>query len=536
VRVDRGGHSLDRFELIYGTDLMGLLATIAKRGNSDSAASSSLANVNTPEEIQPMTEAGVSGLLRTKGTGYVYDEWLAALTAYRQRQVYREMRDNDAVIGSMFFALEMILRRAKWSIDPAKGSKGEELAKFVKDCMDDMSHPWTDMIAECVSMFAFGFSLFETVYKRRQGQTPGTYRDDEGNIRRRPASKFDDGLIGWRKHAPRAQESILYWKWDDEGGLQGAVQLAAPDWIQTTIPIEKLLLFRTTSLKSNPEGRSVLRNSYRAWSFKKRTEEVEGIGIERDICGMPVLYISKAALAQMGGGSVAAGESLARKMVRNIRIDDQMGVILPQAFDEKGNRQVDLQLVKAAGAKQTDVHATIARYNADILSTILAGFIGYGQTEHGSRSLHLSATQIFAEAIAAYLDSIADVFNRIAIPRLLAINGMDLSLAPKLVPGDVGVRDLEELGTYVQQLAAAGIPLADSVTASFLRKVANLPEQPEETLIPGDPLDDYSGAGEEEAPQPTTLQAPTSGKKPAPTGSTAPKDTQQAGDRLAAAV
>src|ERR1017187_5438137 len=130
--------------------------------------------------------------------------------------------------------------------------------------MEDMSSPWEDFIAECVTQFWFGFSLFEQVYKRRQGPDGKT------------SSRFDDGLIGWRKFAPRAQESILYWIWDDEGGLQGAVQLAAPDYHTVPIPIEKLLLFRTTSLKNNPEGRSVLRNCYRC--FDEQTEILTNTG------------------------------------------------------------------------------------------------------------------------------------------------------------------------------------------------------------------------------------------------------------------
>jgi hypothetical protein len=126
-------------------------------------------------------------------------------------------------------------------------------------------------------------------------------------------------MIGWRKFAPRAQESILYWIWDDEGGLQGAVQLAAPDYKTIPISIDRLLLFRTTSLKNNPEGRSILRNCYRPWFFKRRIEEVEGIGIERDLCGIPVLYASAETIASLGGGNPEIGMTRAKQLVTNLR-------------------------------------------------------------------------------------------------------------------------------------------------------------------------------------------------------------------------
>ena len=57
-----------------------------------------------------MAEIGVTGLLRTRGVGYVYEEWLTQLDTFRQKAVYREMRDNDAVIGALFFALASVGR------------------------------------------------------------------------------------------------------------------------------------------------------------------------------------------------------------------------------------------------------------------------------------------------------------------------------------------------------------------------------------------------------------------------------------------
>jgi len=455
----------------------------------------------------PFEEIGVSGLLRTKGVGYVYEEWLRDLSTHRQKQIYREMRDNDAVIGSMFFALEMILRRAEWRVEPAKGKKGDEYGEFLTSCMQDMSHTWEDFIAECTSEFAFGFALFESIYKRRKGQAG------------KSPSRFDDGLIGWRKFAPRAQESILYWIWDDEGGLQGAVQLAAPDYHTVPIPIEQLLLFRTTSLKNNPEGRSVLRNCYRPWFFKRRIEEVEGIGIERDLCGLPVLSASAEALEAMGGMGAA------KRLVTNIRMDDQAGIVLPMIVDDNGNQMVKLELLRSGGTKVADVNAAITRYNQDMLNTILAGFIQFGQSPHGSRALHLSATEIFSLAISAFMDSIAAVMNRIAIPRLLALNQMDLEFAPKVMPGEVGVRDLNELSEYISRLAQSGLTFFDRETSGYLRKIARLPDEPEEMPTPP------PGAVPGQPPVlPGEAPNPVPGKKPQ--GAEAPATEQDAKSRL----
>lgn len=459
----------------------------------------------------PFQEMGVSGLQRTKGSsGIVFEEWFAGLSGYRQRQVYREMRDNDAGIGAMAFALEMILRRADWNVEAANKSKqAHQYAQFVDECVDDMSHPWEDLIAEAVTMLWFGFAAFETVYKRRLG--PQT---------RKPSSKFNDGLIGWRKMAPRAQESVLYWDWDEDGGLQGLWQLAAPDYILTPIPIGSLLLFRTTSNKNNPEGRSVLRNCFRPWTFKKRLEEVIGIGIERDVCGLPVLYLSDDALRSMGNGDAKTGMSRAERFVTNIRQDDQQGLILPAAYDENGHRQAELILLKAAGAKQTDPEAAIKRHNQEMFNTILAGFIEFGQVERGSHSLHMSATQIFAKAVGAFMDAIAAAVNRHAITRLMSMNNMDLELAPKLKPGEIDVRDLEEIGSFILKCSQAGFSFQDPNTQGWARKLAGMPEE----------------AGSDQPGLESSLEQDDPDESAdSPTGPGA-QEEDQAGDRLAAAV
>ena len=73
--------------------------------------------------------------------------------------------------------------------------------------------------------------------------------------------------------------------------------------------MEKCLLFRTQTHKNNPEGRSILRNAYRSWYFKKRIEEIEGVGIERDLAGIPIAYVDPAI---MSAGATADQQAMLR--------------------------------------------------------------------------------------------------------------------------------------------------------------------------------------------------------------------------------
>ena len=233
------------------------------------------------EEKQGLfTETGVTGLRRAGG--HVHEEFLTQLAGYRAIQIYREMRENDPIIGAIFYAIDKLLRQVSWRVQPASSSLEDvRAAKFIESCMKDMSMTWEDTISEILSMLTYGFSYHEIVYKKRNGM------EVSGEAR----SKYSDGLIGWRKIPIRAQETRQQWEFDEAGGIRGMTQSAAPDYTLHFIPIEKALLFRTTTNKNNPEGRSILRNAYRPWYFKRRIEEIEAIGIERDLAGFPIMYV-----------------------------------------------------------------------------------------------------------------------------------------------------------------------------------------------------------------------------------------------------
>ncbi|MBU0847361.1 helix-turn-helix domain-containing protein, partial [Patescibacteria group bacterium] len=139
-------------------------------------------------------EFGVTGLSRFGGSVMEdYDTEWQSLS--RMVKLVKEMLDWP-IVGSMAFAIEMSLRKAEWTATPASEEKADvEAAEFLESCINDMSQTWDDHITQAVSMLWFGFAPFEMVFKRRLGM------DKE------PDSKYDDGRIGWRKFAFRAQDS-----------------------------------------------------------------------------------------------------------------------------------------------------------------------------------------------------------------------------------------------------------------------------------------------------------------------------------------
>ena len=395
-----------------------------------------------------MNELGATGLRRF--SGFIYDEFLPELIGWKGTAIYKEMSHNEPTISAVLFAIKMLIRRTKWTMDSASDSTGDkECAEFIETCMDDMSMTWADVINEVLTMLEYGYSVHEIVYKRRCGDVDAT------SMR----SKYSDGRIGWRKLSIRSQDTIYRWHFDDNGGIQGVEQLAPPHYRHTVIPVEKFLLFRTTVEKNNPEGLSILRGAYRPWFMKRTIENIEGIGIERDLAGLPMAFVPPELLSVNASDSQRALLGAIKNMTVNVRRNEQEGMVFPLAYDDEGHQLYDFKLLSSGGSRQFDTNAVINRYDHRIAMTMLADFMLMGQEKVGSFALATSKTSLFTTAIGAFLDMICEVFNRYGIPRLVMLNDFDISDYPRLNHGDIGSVDLAELGTYITQLTAAGMPL-----------------------------------------------------------------------------
>ena len=428
-----------------------------------------LEEVGAVEQVaDPYIELGVSGLRRT--TGYVDEEFLPALKGRKGVQVFREMGDNDAIAGSLLFSITQLIRGVDYEVIPGgKTQPDTKAAKLVETALDDMSSPFDQLLTEILSFLQYGWSWHEIVYKRRGGP----WNDDP-----RLKSKYDDGLIGWRKMPIRSQETLLRWVFDENSDVHAMVQLGPPDYITRVLPISRSLLFRFGQHKGNPEGKSILRTSYRSWYYKKRLEEFESVGVERDLAGLPIVYVPSDYLRADKNSKQGQMVEAMKKMVRSVRRNEQEGVIFPTAYDRDTKQPMfKFELMSSGGARQHDTNELIQRYEQRQLMTVLADFIMVGHQETGTYNLHVDKTGIFRDALDATCQSIADVFNRYAIPRLFAMNGWRVDTLPTLQFSHVDAPDLTQLGSFLTQTAGLGFAWGPDVEMEkYLRNAAGLPE------------------------------------------------------------
>lgn len=377
-------------------------------------------NTHQPQRGSLTAELGVVSRRRVGST--LYEDFIPQLRGRRAARVYEEMAWNDATIGGILYAVEQLVRQVDWTVE----SDNPAVMEFLTDNIEGLEHSWDDFIAAALSELIYGWSMFEVVYRR------------------------DDAVWTWQKFAFRGQDTLHEWLLDPHtGDLHGFIQVTRHGE-SVTIPIEKLIHFRTTTNEGKPEGRSWLRRAYRAWYLKKRTEDIAAIGIERDLNGMPV--------AEMPVDILLAGQGnpefdAIMKVVTGLKVDELMGVGWPLEYDEAGNKLYELSLLSTSGRPKLDALQFIRTQAQDIAGVMLAQFVGLGRDAVGSRALAEPQQELFQTALGALLDSIEEQFHRQATQRLLDLNGME---SGRIVHGELRDLDLEGIGNFILRTAQGG--------------------------------------------------------------------------------
>lgn len=432
-----------------------------------------LSAIVLPDDLGP-AGGGQQGIIGQPGFnafgGFVIDDVLRELIGKRGRSIFREMADNDSTCSALLFAFNTLMNSADWTFQAKDESNAAaEAQAFAEDVLfgddDGMDFPFSDCLTEAASFLPFGWSLQEIIWKRRES----------------------DNRIGIKKLAGRRQESIWQWKFDDKGPNPTWEVLSAiqqpPSGTLIDLPLTKCVHFKTTPASGNPEGRSVLRGAYRSWSMKKRIENIEGIGLERDLAGLPMLLVPGAMMAADADPIQKNALTAYKALVRRIRRDSQEGIILPSNRDQGGNLLFELKLLASAGTRQIDTTKIVDRYAKAIAMSVLADFIFLGQQSVGSFALSSDKTELFGIAVSGFLDVICDAYQRQLVTRLWEYNGLNPALMPTLQHSDVEQTALAEIATLIGAMVGAGAQMfPDRELENVLRKRMGLPEAPEEGL------------------------------------------------------
>lgn len=399
---------------------------------------------DAPERIG--LTAGRSGLQHW--AGYLTEEFLPELRGIRGYRIYDEMRRNEPTVAASLTAMTMVIGSVDWEAVPGEAGKRSDLpedlaaADFINKAKGRINRPFDSIMADVLTMLPFGWALFEVTYK------------------------LEDGKVWWAGIDFRGQDTLYIWEFDEHSRWTAFIQRPAPSYKEIRLPRIKCLLFRTSMEKDNPEGLSLLRAAYKPYFYKRTIEEVEAMGAERDLLGLPVMSVPF--------GATTEERDAAQSIVENIKNDDQAGVVLT-AVGPNPEDKFDLKLLTGQGSSgrvgYTD--KLISRYSNELAMVFLAQFLRLGAAGQGGYNLSSDQRDLFQIALRGWLGRIADVWNTEAIPALLRMNGMRGKCF--LQHGRVSQLNLQVIANFLTSGVQNKWLTSDETLERFLRQEAELP-------------------------------------------------------------
>jgi len=391
------------------------------------------------QKIKAARELGYTGL--DEWHGRVSEQWINDLrTSAKRVQTYDEMARMDSTGAAVLQTTSILLRGADIHVTPASQDDEDiEIADFIEHCLNDMSKSWQEVMGDIVHFLTYGFFDVEIVYKER-----------------------NDGKIGWKKWAPRHPVTLDRWIFDENGGLQGMRQRT--DRGDVEIPIEKLLHFTTTGVgKNNPEGRSIFEGAYAPWFFIKNLSIQEAIVCER-MAGTPVMKLPPDV------DEDDPGYAAAEKVVRNIKLGDDMGLVEPDGYE--------FRYEMPNGRMPVDIGKVIERHQKEFATVVLMDFILLGGGDAGSHAMVKDKSALYVKGLNTYLSIIAAIINQHAIPRLLALNGIEPEdgAFPKVYFDQITKIDVGDYAEVIRKLFDSGAVTYDMDTENEVRREIGLHE------------------------------------------------------------
>ena len=243
------------------------------------------------------------------------------------------------------------------------------------------------------------------------------------------------------------------------------IQRATPVESRDTVCIEvdspsHLFLVGRTCM---PTHNSSLRYCYSPWYIKSNIIRLDAVAIERNGMGIPVIELAENADDE--------DKAYAQRFVTMVATHEQTGLTIPFGYQFK--------LVGMTG-RIRDPKNSIQFHSEQILRSFLAGFIAFGTTQTGSRSLSQDQTTFFKLGLNAIARNTTGTMSNSSIRRLVDFNYGDSRKQipyPRLVHSNIAALDPMELAEKIKNLAQWQVDLVqpDDELENWFRHEYGLP-------------------------------------------------------------
>lgn len=397
---------------------------------------------------KPMGPSGVYGIrgLQT-AAGRINEEWNTLLKSWtKEVKTYIEMRD-DVMVGTLTDAIKLPLLRAPIMVNPAPAATygDKAAADWLLEAMHHMNRQtWQSHTNDSLDALDFGFSVGEIILEKRR-----------------------DGRMWIKNIDPRGQETLDRWGWgtgDEKDTVTTFIQRDPNGSGMYEVPLTKCVHVTFRGRKGNPQGKSLLRSIFRPWRMCKDLENLEAIGVERDIGGMPVATLPEGDIGD-------EDEEDLTEALKALRMDEAMYLLLPAGVTVEPY---------GAGSKQYNVAEIIDRKQKEILGRFFAQFLKLGMDNVGTQALVKGSQDFFMLALGSVQDALLEAWNQQLVPYLFAFNSFPgMTELPELIWNEPGTVDVNALITALSTAASAKLFTPTDIDEDRVRELLDWPELPE---------------------------------------------------------
>ena len=398
------------------------------------------------------------------------------LIGRKKYEKYANMLANVTVIAASVRYFLNLTARSHWSFKPVD-TASEEARRYADLATEIILHDpitsWHRVVRRMALYRFFGFSMQEyTVYRR------------------------PDGVISVYDIFNRPQSTIAEWVFDSTTKELREVRQEDPVSSQVyVIPRRKLLYIVDDTISDSPAGLGLLRHIVSASDALKRYEQLEGIGFETDLRGIPIGRAPLSALNQLvkSGQMTRAQATQAlgpiKTFLQNHVKSPKLSMLLDShvyhAQDEaqrpSPQKQWDVELLKAASTSLEPVARTIQRLNREIARVLGTEQLMLGEDIAGSFALSKDKTQSFVLLVEGALKEMRTIAKRDLLTPVWELNGWPIEMMPEPATESVNYKDVEEVARTLQYIALAGVPVhPDDPALQELRDITGLSRTPPE--------------------------------------------------------
>lgn len=369
--------------------------------------------------------------------------------------------------------------------EPAEGVEPEvdpvaeealRLAQWLENVLfDEMNTPWTSLIGR-MGMYKFhGFSLHEWTGIRRE-----------------------DGTIGIASVQNRPQVTIEKWDLDRSGELQGVIQRIPLDGKEEYLPRWKTVYVVDDELADgDPQGVGLFRHSAQKVVQLQRLEQLEIIGFETDLRGIPVTRApleeirdalkNETLTAEEATAMLAPLDQFMRGHTKNKALAVRLDSAVHRGLDANGAPSSvpkwDVSLLTGDSQGHEAIRIAVEGKQREIARVAFAEGFLLGGDGGSNRALGEEKSRFLSDFANSTLTDIANALNMDLVRPLWELNGYPKELRPTLRFEAVSVEDVVRVAEMLDKMGKAGAKLhPKDPVINTVRVRARLPKVPDELV------------------------------------------------------